>query len=143
MTGDGDVTLPPIGQTGRLHVAGRSVPVEVYDHVLNSLTLEVVEEGWSLTDGDARLVVSGDDGTGMIAGAVRVPLYARNSPEAHAHMIGQTGAVVLLTDAAYADSVKGLDATVDCLRHVVVRDATYEDWLASQPPGPEPRSRRP
>jgi hypothetical protein len=48
------------------------VPVEVYDHVLDSLTLEVVEEGWSLTDGDARLVVSGDDGTGMIAGAVRV-----------------------------------------------------------------------
>ncbi|GAA4848552.1 class I adenylate-forming enzyme family protein [Pseudonocardia benzenivorans] len=68
-----------------------------------------------------------------IAGAVRVPLYARNSAEAHAHMIGQTGAVVLLTDAAYVDGVKGLDATVDCLRHIVVRDAGYEDWLASQP----------
>ena len=68
MLGDADVSLPPIGQLGRLHVAGRSVPVEVFDHVRDSVTLEVVEDGWSLTDGDARLVVTGADGTGMIAG---------------------------------------------------------------------------
>lgn len=61
-----------------------------------------------------------------IAGAVRVPLYARNSAEAHGHMVGQTGTSVVLTDAAYADSVKGLDA------HVIVRDEGYESWLASQ-----------
>src|ERR1700710_1037754 len=43
-----------------------------------------------------------------IAGAVRVPLYARNSAEAHGHMIGQTGTSVVLTDAAYADSAQGV-----------------------------------
>ncbi len=61
-----------------------------------------------------------------IAGAVRVPLYARNSAEAHAHMIAQTDTAVVLTDAAYADSVKGLDT------RVVVRDEGYERWLAAQ-----------
>ena len=33
-----DVSLPPVGQTGRLHVAGKSVPVEVVDHAGESLT---------------------------------------------------------------------------------------------------------
>ncbi len=67
-----------------------------------------------------------------IAGAVRVPLYARNSAESHAHMVGQTGTSVVLTDAAYADSVADLPATVDSVRHVVVRDEGYEKWLAGQ-----------
>jgi acyl-coenzyme A synthetase/AMP-(fatty) acid ligase len=67
-----------------------------------------------------------------IAGAVRVPLYARNSREAHAHMIDQTGSVVLLADGAHADGVKDLDAEVDCLAHVLVRDESYESWLAAQ-----------
>lgn len=67
-----DVSLPPVGQTGRLHVAGKSVPVEVVDHAGESLTLELIEEGWSLTDGEARLVCSGDEGTDLIAGSLRV-----------------------------------------------------------------------
>jgi acyl-coenzyme A synthetase/AMP-(fatty) acid ligase len=67
-----------------------------------------------------------------IAGAVRVPLYARNSAESHAHMIGQTGASVVLTDLAYAEGVVDLQATVESLRHVVVRDEGYEKWLAGQ-----------
>lgn len=67
-----------------------------------------------------------------IAGAVRVPLYARNSAESHAHMVGQTGTSVVLTDQAYADSVVDLPTTVASLRHVVVRDEGYEKWLAGQ-----------
>jgi acyl-CoA synthetase (AMP-forming)/AMP-acid ligase II len=67
-----------------------------------------------------------------IAGAVRVPLYARNSAESHAHMIAQTGTSVVLTDAAYADSVVDLPSTVESLRHVVVRDEGYEKWLKGQ-----------
>jgi len=67
-----------------------------------------------------------------IAGAVRVPLYARNTRESHAHMISQTGCVALLADAAYADGVKDLDREIDGLAHVVIRDASYESWLAGQ-----------
>src|ERR1700744_518804 len=67
-----------------------------------------------------------------IAGAVRVPLYARNARRSHGHMLEQTGAKVVLTDAVYADSVTGLEKEVESLEHVVVRDAGYEDWLAAQ-----------
>jgi hypothetical protein len=48
------------------------VPVEVFDHIGRALKLEVTEEGWSLTSGEARLVCSGDEGTGLIAGTMRV-----------------------------------------------------------------------
>jgi acyl-CoA synthetase (AMP-forming)/AMP-acid ligase II len=67
-----------------------------------------------------------------IAGAVRVPLYARNSPEAHARMIEGTECVVVMTDPGYADTVCGLREKLDCVRHVVVRDGGYEDWLGGQ-----------
>jgi hypothetical protein len=68
----GDASLPPVGQEGRLHVAGRSVPVEVVDQVRDSLTLDVTEDGWSLTDGEARLVFTGSEGAAIVAGAMRV-----------------------------------------------------------------------
>lgn len=68
-----------------------------------------------------------------IAGAVRVPLYPRNSRDAHRAMLAGTGCSVLLTDAAYADSVRGLDGELDCLRQVLVRDTGYEKWLAGYP----------
>ncbi|MGQ0466280.1 MAG: class I adenylate-forming enzyme family protein [Sporichthyaceae bacterium] len=67
-----------------------------------------------------------------IAGAVRVPLYARNSAQAHLHMVSQTGTSVVLSDAAYADTVVDLPTGTDCVRHVVVRDENYEKWLAGQ-----------
>jgi acyl-CoA synthetase (AMP-forming)/AMP-acid ligase II len=67
-----------------------------------------------------------------IAGAVRVPLYPRNSRQSHRVMIEQTGAVVVIAEAAYADAVKDLDQEIGSLRHVVVRDHSYEDWLVAQ-----------
>jgi len=67
-----------------------------------------------------------------IAGAVRVPLYARNSPAAHAAMVEQTSTRVVLSDVAYADSVAGLEHAAECVEHVVVRDDRYEKWLAEQ-----------
>lgn len=67
-----------------------------------------------------------------VAGAVRVPLYPRNSRQSHRVMIEQTSAVVVLAEAAYADAVKGLDDEIDGLRHVVVRDGSYEQWLAER-----------
>lgn len=68
-----------------------------------------------------------------IAGAVRVPLYARNSAESHGHMIAQTGTKVVLADQAYADSLAGLADRVPGLEHVVVRDAEYEKWVGGMP----------
>src|ERR1700743_3780939 len=67
-----------------------------------------------------------------IAGAVRVPLYARNSAQAHAQMVEQTGTRVVLSDLAYADSVASLERDVDCVEHVVIRDDNYEKWLGGQ-----------
>jgi acyl-CoA synthetase (AMP-forming)/AMP-acid ligase II len=56
------------------------------------------------------------------ANLVRVPLYPRNSTAAHRHMLGHTScrAVVVAGDLPE-------------LGHVLVRDAGYEAWLASQP----------
>ncbi|GAA1386385.1 class I adenylate-forming enzyme family protein [Pseudonocardia kongjuensis] len=67
-----------------------------------------------------------------IAGAVRVPLYPGNARRSHEVMIRQTGVRVVVAEAAHADGVLGLDAEIPCLEHVVVRDGTYEDWLAGQ-----------
>jgi acyl-CoA synthetase (AMP-forming)/AMP-acid ligase II len=67
-----------------------------------------------------------------IAGAVRVPLYPRNSRRSHEVMLRQTGTRVVIAEAAHADGVKGLEREVDALEHVVVRDEGYEAWLASQ-----------
>jgi acyl-CoA synthetase (AMP-forming)/AMP-acid ligase II len=66
-----------------------------------------------------------------IAGAVRVPLYPRNSREAHRAMLAGTGCVAVVTDKEYADSVTGLEQEVPSLRQVVVRDDGYEKWLAA------------
>jgi acyl-CoA synthetase (AMP-forming)/AMP-acid ligase II len=67
-----------------------------------------------------------------IAGAVRVPLYARNTRRSHGQMIEQTQTKVVLADQAYADSVKGLEDELPDLTSVVVRGEGYEDWLAAQ-----------
>jgi acyl-CoA synthetase (AMP-forming)/AMP-acid ligase II len=66
-----------------------------------------------------------------IAGAVRVPLYARNARQAHQHMIEQTQARVVVVDGAHADEVKGLDDEIEGLR-ILVRDEGYERWLGEQ-----------
>jgi acyl-CoA synthetase (AMP-forming)/AMP-acid ligase II len=67
------------------------------------------------------------------ANLVRVPLYPRNSREAHAHMLGHTGCRAVTTTVPYADGVLGLDAELPALEHVLVRDDGYEGWLATQP----------
>ena len=67
-----------------------------------------------------------------IAGAVRVPLYARNARRSHAEMVEQTQTKVVLADAAYADSVADLADTLPDVRAVLVRDEGYEQWLAAQ-----------
>lgn len=65
-----------------------------------------------------------------IAGLVRVPLYARNSPQSHQHMLGHTGCKALVVTRNYLADVEPAFAELPELRHVIVRDETYEDWLA-------------
>jgi acyl-CoA synthetase (AMP-forming)/AMP-acid ligase II len=66
------------------------------------------------------------------ANLVRVPLYRRNSREAHAHMLRQTGCKALVVSEEFAHEVEGLDAELEGLR-IIVRDEGYEMWLQSHP----------
>jgi acyl-CoA synthetase (AMP-forming)/AMP-acid ligase II len=66
-----------------------------------------------------------------IAGLVRVPLYARNSPESHAHMLGHTGCRALVVTSNYLADVEPVLSVLPDLEHVIVRDENYESWLAS------------
>lgn len=73
---------------------------------------------------------------GAIAGNfVRVPLYPRNSVEAHAHMLRVTGSRVLIVDEELAsDGVMLLKGEVPSLHQIIVRGARYETWLAGHRP---------
>ncbi|WP_019873361.1 class I adenylate-forming enzyme family protein [Sporichthya polymorpha] len=66
-----------------------------------------------------------------IANAVRVPLYRRNSREAHLHMLTHTQCRVAVVSPEFAHEIEGLDAEIDGLQ-IVVRDEGYEAWLAAQ-----------
>ena len=61
-----------------------------------------------------------------------MPLYPRNSREAHEAMLEGTDCVVLLCDEVYAESVEGLEDELPRLSAIVVRDQGYEPWLAEQ-----------
>ncbi|WP_203195535.1 class I adenylate-forming enzyme family protein [Xanthobacter dioxanivorans] len=67
-----------------------------------------------------------------IGNFVRVPLYKRNSPEAHAHMIGHTGCRAAVVSEAYAHELAHARDTLPGLDQVIVRDDGYEAWLAQQ-----------
>ena len=69
-----------------------------------------------------------------IAGLVRVPLYARNSPESHEHMLGHTGCRALVVAEKYLADVQAVLPNLPALTNVFVRDAGYEAWLAQQSP---------
>jgi acyl-CoA synthetase (AMP-forming)/AMP-acid ligase II len=68
-----------------------------------------------------------------VAGLVRVPLYARNAPESHHHMLSHTGCRLLIVSEDHADEVAGVTGSIEGLE-VLVRDGGYEGWLADQDP---------
>lgn len=68
-----------------------------------------------------------------ISNTVRVPLYKRNSREAHAHMLRQSGCRVVVVDAGQLDELAGLEDEIDSLEHIVVRGTDYEEWLGKFP----------
>ena len=67
-----------------------------------------------------------------IGNFARVPLYKRNAPEAHAHMIGHTGCTAVVVSADYAHEIEHARQTLPGLKHVIVRDSGYEAWLDKQ-----------
>jgi acyl-CoA synthetase (AMP-forming)/AMP-acid ligase II len=67
-----------------------------------------------------------------IANLVRVPLYRRNSAQAHYNMLAGTGCKAVVVSKEYASELGSVaDKLADLM--VIVRDASYEDWLASFP----------
>jgi acyl-CoA synthetase (AMP-forming)/AMP-acid ligase II len=64
-----------------------------------------------------------------IVGAVRVPLYPRNSRQAHRSMLDGPACCMVLADEAHAESVFGLEDELPYLRHVPVRHGGDEKWL--------------
>ena len=64
-----------------------------------------------------------------IANLVRVPLYPRNSVEAHEHMLRHTGCRGLVVSGAHADTGRALQARLPDVDLLVVRDSGYEDVL--------------
>jgi len=68
------------------------------------------------------------------ANLVRVPLYARNAPDAHWHMLRQTRCRAVLVGAKYrADTAKLDRSQLPLLEHRIALAEDYEDWLASFP----------
>ncbi|RLE21667.1 MAG: AMP-dependent synthetase, partial [Actinobacteria bacterium] len=67
-----------------------------------------------------------------IANLVRVPLYPRNSPEAHHHMLEHTGCRAVVVSESHRDALAGSQEAVASLEHVLVRDGSYERWLSEQ-----------
>ena len=68
-----------------------------------------------------------------IGNLVRVPLYKRNSREAHAHMLRHTQCRIAVVAQDQQAEIADLADALPDLRHVVVRDSGYEQWLASFP----------
>lgn len=67
-----------------------------------------------------------------IANLVRVPLYKRNAPDAHAHMVGHTGCRAVVVTEAYADELGQIKDAAPSVKHVLTRGRDYESWLAKQ-----------
>lgn len=65
------------------------------------------------------------------ANFVRVPLYARNSGEAHAHMIRNTDCRAVVVAQNHLEELRGVRETLADQVCVVVRDEDYEDRLAA------------
>jgi acyl-CoA synthetase (AMP-forming)/AMP-acid ligase II len=67
----------------------------------------------------------------VAANLVRVPLYRRNSAEAHEHMVSHTDCKVVVVSQEYVHEIEGLADKVPGLQ-ILVRDDNYESWLAKQ-----------
>jgi acyl-CoA synthetase (AMP-forming)/AMP-acid ligase II len=73
------------------------------------------------------------------AGVVRAPLYMRNARESHVAMLATSRARVLIVEEQASKTLADVQDLLPTLEHVIVRDASYEQWLASHEPiDPDP-----
>ncbi len=70
-------------------------------------------------------------GGAAIANLVRVPLYPRNARASHVHMLQHTGCRAVVVSAALAHELENIQNDVPSIEFVIVRDNTYESWLAN------------
>lgn len=67
-----------------------------------------------------------------IANMVRVPLYAGSSREIHAHMLGHTNCTALIVGKKRVEEAAKIQNGLSSLKHILIRDKNYEEWLLSQ-----------
>jgi acyl-CoA synthetase (AMP-forming)/AMP-acid ligase II len=68
----------------------------------------------------------------VAANLVRVPLYRRNSAEAHYGMLAGTQCKAVVVSQDYAHELGNIAERIPGIT-VIIRDGEYEDWLASFP----------
>lgn len=125
------------------------VEAGVGEHPTRRLTYaEAWERGLRLANGLLALGLEPGDRVGVLedntlesvdffcgaaaANLVRVPLYPRNGPDVHEHMLDHTGCRAVVVSASHAAAIGGIVEAVPSLEHVLVRDEGYEAWLAAQ-----------
>jgi acyl-CoA synthetase (AMP-forming)/AMP-acid ligase II len=99
----------------------------------NALRAEGLQPGDRVAVLEDNCLEAADFFVGSVAAnLVRVPLYRRNSGEAHRNMLLGTGCRVVVTAPEYAHELKLAAAEIEDLK-IIVRDSGYEEWLASFP----------
>jgi acyl-CoA synthetase (AMP-forming)/AMP-acid ligase II len=69
-----------------------------------------------------------------IGNFVRVPLYVRNSPESHLHMVGHTGCRGMVIASNHAEEGLPIAEQLPSVTFTLIRDESYEGMLASASP---------
>src|SRR5918994_6617693 len=99
----------------------------------NGLLAEGLQPGDRVAVLEDNCLESADCFLGAAAGnLVRVPLYRRNSSEAHLSMLSGTQCRAVIVDADYLHEIDGLQEQLENLVAVIVRDDSYESWLQEQ-----------
>lgn len=106
----------------------------------NALIAAGLEPGDRVAVLEDNCVEAADFAVGSVAAnLVRVPLYRRNSAEAHYGMLAGTQCKAVVVSKEYAHELGEISERLPGIT-VIVRDEGYEDWLATFPdtdPNPE------
>lgn len=125
-------------QIAAVHGTNRLTYHEAWERsvrLANGLLAMGLEPGDRIAVLEDNCIESSDTFQGAaIANLVRVPLYARDSREAHLHMAGHTNCRAIIVSPHYRAAMEGLSDQLPDLEHVIIRDESYEPWLAAQSP---------
>lgn len=100
----------------------------------NALAAIGLQPGDRVATLDTNCLESVDAFLGVaIAGMVRVPLYARNSPSTHRIMMRNTDCKAIIVATEFHDDIVAAREGLPGLTHVIVQDAQYDEWLHTHP----------